>query len=57
MSKSPKQMPNCLQRAETIVILIIFNGVLCDVHVNTVTGFFFTVTLHKLGIRKALLDP
>ena len=41
MSKSPKQMPNCLQRAETIVILIIFNGVLCDVHVNTVTGFFF----------------
>jgi len=31
MLKSRKQLPNCLKRAETIIVLIVFNGVLCEV--------------------------
>ena len=31
MSKSPKQLPNCLKRAVTSIILIVFDGVLCEV--------------------------
>jgi hypothetical protein len=27
MPKSPKQLPNCMKRAETILVLIVFNGV------------------------------
>ena len=26
MSKRPNQLPNCLERAETNVVLIVFNG-------------------------------
>ena len=39
MLKSPKQLPNFLKKAETIVVLIVFNVILCDVH--TVTIFFY----------------
>ena len=42
--KSPKRMPNCLKIAETSVILIVLNGVLCDVSVYTVTSFIRTMT-------------
>ena len=35
IAKSPKQVPNCLKIAETSVI-IVFNGVLCDVRTYTV---------------------
>ena len=28
MTKSPKQLPNCLKRAETSAVLIVFNAVL-----------------------------
>ena len=38
MSGNPEQLPNCLKREETSVILIIVDGVLCDVHSVTVTG-------------------
>jgi len=31
MSKSPKQLSNCLKRAETSVVLIVFDYVLCEV--------------------------
>ena len=32
MPKSPNQLPNCLNRAETSIILSVFYGVLCDIH-------------------------
>ena len=37
MLKTPKQLLNCLKRAETNVILIVFDGVLCEVFAYTVT--------------------
>ena len=40
ISKSPKQLPNCLKIAETSVVLIVFNGVNCDVSTYTVTVSF-----------------
>jgi hypothetical protein len=43
ISKSPKQLPNCLKIAETRVVLIVFNGVICDVSAYTVTVIFFQV--------------
>ena len=36
ISKSPKLLPNCLKIAETSVVLIIFNGAICDI--STYTG-------------------
>ena len=40
MSKRPKQLPNCLKRAETNVVLIVFDGVLVEVRVYTATVFY-----------------
>ena len=40
LSKSPKQLQNCLKIAETIIVLIVFNGVICDVSAYTVTVSF-----------------
>jgi hypothetical protein len=46
MSKAPKQLSNCLKRADTSVVLIVFYYVLCEVHaykiinINAVTVFF-----------------
>jgi len=37
MSESPKQLPNCMEIAETSVVLIIFKGVLCEVRAYTYT--------------------
>ena len=37
MSKIPKQLPNCVKRAETSVILMVFDGVLSEVCAYTVT--------------------
>ena len=37
ISKSLKQLPNCLKIAETNFDLIVFNGVICDVSTYTVT--------------------
>jgi len=51
--QSPKQLPNCLKRSETIVVLIVFNGVLYDISAYAVT--VFSVALHESGTRKALL--
>ena len=36
MQKSPKRLPNCLMRTETIVVLIVSNGLLCDDRAYTV---------------------
>jgi hypothetical protein len=52
MSKSLKQLPNCLQISETRVVLIVFHGVLCEVCSYTVT--FLTFVLHQSGSRKAV---
>jgi hypothetical protein len=37
ISKSSKQLPNCLQIDDTSVGLIVFIGVICDVSAYTVT--------------------
>ena len=42
-----------LKIAETSIILIAFNCVLCEVCDYTVT-VFFTITLHELGTRKGI---
>ena len=31
MLKTPKQLLNCLKRAEKSIVLIVFDGVLCEV--------------------------
>jgi hypothetical protein len=40
LSKSPKQLPNCLKRARTIVVLIAFIGIFYDVGGYAVTIFY-----------------
>ena len=35
--KLAKQLPNCLKRAKTSVVIIVFNGVLCEVSTYAVT--------------------
>jgi hypothetical protein len=50
ISKTPKQLPNCLKIAETSVVLIIFDGVICDISA-------YTVALRESGTRYALLGP
>jgi len=47
ISKSPKQLPNCLKKAETSVVLNVFKCVICDVSTYTVTVSFCCST----GIR------
>jgi len=47
MSKGPKQLPNCLEKAETSVLRKVFKGVNCDVSAYTVTVSFHCST----GIR------
>ena len=54
ISKSPKQLPNCLKRAEISVVLIVFNGHPCDVSAYTVTVSFCRSTeirYQKCSIR------
>lgn len=51
--KVQKQLPNCMERAETSVILIVFNSVLYRISSYT----FLTVTVHGAATRKALLGP
>jgi len=42
--KSPTRLPNCLMRTETIVVLIAFNGLLCDVRAYAVIVFYRSST-------------
>jgi hypothetical protein len=42
MLKSPKQLLNCLKRAEAIAVLIVDNDVFYNVHA-------YTVTAHKMN--------
>ena len=50
MSKNPKQLPNVLRRAETSVVLIVFNDDLYEFNPHAVS--IFPVALHKSGTRK-----
>ena len=52
ISKSPKQLPNCLQIDDTSVGLIVFIGVICDVSAYTVTVCNSTcIRYHNCFIR------
>jgi hypothetical protein len=55
ISKSPKQLPNCLKIAETRVVLTVFIGVICSVSAYIVTVSLCCSTW--IRNRKALLDP
>ena len=55
ISKSPKHLPNCLKITKTRVVLIVFNGAICDVSAYAV--IFLSVALHESGTRNALLGP
>ena len=46
------QLSDCLERAETSVVLVVSNFVLYHVHVYTV--IVFTIALHESGTRKAM---
>jgi hypothetical protein len=46
---SKVQSNSCLKIAETIVVLIVFNGVICEVSAYTVT-VTVSVALHESGI-------
>jgi hypothetical protein len=52
--KSTKQQPSCLKIAETIAVLIVFNGVICEVSAYTVT-VTVSVALHESGTSKVFL--
>ena len=60
MSKALKKLSNCLKRAETSVVLIVFDCVLCEVRayklisINTVSVYSH-VAQHESGTRKLYL--
>jgi hypothetical protein len=47
-------LSKCLKIAETIVVLIVFNGVICDVSTYTVT-VTVSVALHESGTSKVFV--
>ena len=49
MSKRSKELPNCMEIAEQIVVLIIFHGVLYHVR-----AYNITVALHASGTWKPI---
>ena len=52
--KVQKQIQNYLKRAETIVVLIVFNGVPSDVRAYILYPSF-TVVLHESGTRESFI--
>ena len=48
MSKSPKQVPNCLKIAETNVVIIVFNCVLYEVFAYTVTVSYCPLYMNQV---------
>ena len=51
---SKVQSNSCLKIAETIVVLIVFNGVICEVSAYTVT-VTVSVALHESGTSKVFV--
>ena len=70
MLKIPNQLPNCLNRAETSVILSVFYGVLCDVRaaetsvvlsvfddvLSDVHAYTVTVSVTWIRYQKSYID-
>jgi hypothetical protein len=54
ISKSPKHLSNCLNRAETNDVEIIFDGVLCDVCTYTLYCFCFLPSLNMNQVPEKL---
>ena len=56
ISKAPKKLSNCLKRAETSVVLIVFDCVLYEVRaykfISLILLLFLTVAQHESGTRK-----
>jgi len=50
--KSPKQLPTCLKRAGTGIVLIVFDGVFCEVCTYLLP--FLTVAQHESSTRKTI---
>ena len=48
-------MQNCLKKAETSIVLIVFNDIICDVSAYML--LFLSVALSESGTRNALLSP
>ena len=59
MSKALKKLSNCLKRAETSVVLIVFDCVLCEVRAYKLISIklflFLIVAQHESGTRKLYL--
>ena len=46
--KFPKQLPKCVKKTETSVVLIVFNGVLCEVRAYAVPVSFNSLYMNQL---------
>jgi hypothetical protein len=46
--KSTKQLSNCLKIAETNIVLIVFNGVFCELRVYAVTVYFSSLYTNQV---------
>ena len=52
-NEKEKKLPNCQKKENAVrVILIVFDGVLCDL--RAYTGTVFTFTHHELGTRRTI---
>ena len=56
ISKSPKTLAKLSGNNESKVVLIVYNGVICDVR-DYIRLPFLSVALHESGTRNALLGP
>ena len=55
ISKSPKQLRNCLKITETRVVLIV--SMVSSVESELILLLFLSVALHEYGTRNTLLGP
>ena len=55
MSKAPMKLSNCLKRAETSVVLVVFDCVFFEVRAYKLLLLFLTVAQHESGTRKLYL--
>ena len=56
MSKAPMKLSNCLKRAETSVVLVVFDCVFFEVRAYKLLLLFLTVAQHESGTRKLYVD-
>jgi len=48
ITKSPKQVPNCLKIAETSVFLIVFIGIICNISAYLLNRFFLSLYMNQV---------